>query len=617
MKAVYYNSSALEAEAKKRFNFPDFIMMENAAAALEKKVFQVLENKYSSVRNPFLLILCGKGNNGADGLALARRIYGKTGCINGKLNCKVLLFSNSREMSTEEGKRQLLMAESLGLEIIPFYDFYSPSDTFSESFSSFLENPPQIILDCLYGTGFKGSLPDEIISFFYHINNLSDVTRIACDIPSGIDRDGKISSEIKSQGGKGEKIAFKADYTLTMGVLKTSLFTDSALDFTGKIETAPLGLSSDVFESCGPADAWLFEKSDQLLPVREKASSHKGNYGHTAVILGQKCGAGILSAEASLRFGAGLSSCVSFDFWHDFSDNKEAADLSSGAGSGNLSASSLEAPGHRSSSSFSTSSFSSSPSSFSLCSRPENFKISPEIMLCDSLPESANCLLLGSGFGRNQAALDKAVEKIIRPFIENFSREKSRNMGGSGEKGAKEARWEKGPSLVLDADFFYYEKISSFLCELEDYCKKSFLRVILTPHPKELYQLLKALVKADWGKPALKKEEENLPSFEEFLQNRFYWVKKFSSFFPDILLLSKSAVNYISQGEKTFIVSDGSPALAKAGSGDVLAGLCGALLAQGYDSLTAACTASSVHANAAKKAENNFSLTPLSLIGLI
>ena len=89
-----------------------------------------------------------------------------------------------------------------------------------------------------------------------------------------------------------------------MGCLKTALFTDSAKNFTGKIKLASLGVSSSKFGTCGKPDAFLLGKADLVLPIRKKADTHKGDFGHAAVILGEKAGAGIIAGTAALRFGA-------------------------------------------------------------------------------------------------------------------------------------------------------------------------------------------------------------------------------------------------------------------------------------------------------------------------
>ncbi|MFC2602864.1 MAG: NAD(P)H-hydrate epimerase, partial [Treponema sp.] len=101
MKAVYIDSAAAEKEAKARFSIPENVMMENAAAALE----HALDKTNADGKDKFVLILCGGGNNGGDGLALARRIHGR-------IDCAVCLFS---ETKTQEAKLQKLTAQKIGV----------------------------------------------------------------------------------------------------------------------------------------------------------------------------------------------------------------------------------------------------------------------------------------------------------------------------------------------------------------------------------------------------------------------------------------------------------------------------------------------------------------------
>ena len=572
MKAVYCDSTIAEKEAKKQLGFPEFIMMENAAAALERKVLKIIESTYSSAKNPSLMVLCGEGNNGADGLALCRRVYGK-------INCTAVLISYSKNMKTTEGQKQLSMAEAAGVPVVTFKSAKPAEPAESPEPTDYTEPAePDIIVDCIYGTGFHGAFTKDISDFIQKINSMKAV-KIACDVPSGISRDGTV------QNSFGKEVAFKADFTVTMGALKTALFSDAAKNYTGKISVADLGLSRACFESFGKPDAYVFEKEDQVLPLREKPSTHKGNYGHTAVILGEKCGAGFIASEAALKFGTGLVTCVSCV--------KNENPLFS----------------------------------------PENFKISPEIMLSETLPSNTTAVLLGSGLGRDSEKVSKIVNDVVLPYI----------------------RGRKPAAIVLDADIFYYSELLSLLNELE---ATEGTKVILTPHPKELLALFSKL-KSDGdsstegtiststsnspsgertssasanNSPSGKTTSastsnspsekifstlEVVPTLDEIINHRFDYAKEFGKRFKNIVLLSKGAVNYIVLGDEIRIISDGTQALAKAGSGDVLAGLCASLLSQtslNYDALTAACTACSVHAIASQKAEPNFSLTPLQLI---
>lgn len=550
MKAIYKNSGIPEKEAKRRFCFPENVMMENAAAALENEVM---------ARNPkSVLILCGSGNNGGDGYALSRRIFGRV---------KNLLVLSFGEPKTDEAVLQKKMSLSVGVKIIDSENFANsdvfvscknfeekafksadgfaktnvfvaekifetenclePSDVFvpAKTGSAF------VIVDCVYGTGFHGELPENVVSVFDFCNKLhglQNVFKIACDIPSGIDRRGIVQTFCGEN-----KIAFLADKTVTMGALKSALFSDEAKDFVGEIEVADLGISSAVFESCGNPDAFLLEEKDIKLPLRTKKSVHKGNFGHSLLVLGEKCGAGIIAGTAALRFGSGFVSLLKTD----------------------------------------------------LSENAENFFMSPELMVSDEIPEKTNAVLLGSGLGRSgnhhsAEIVEKAIENTI-DFVMNM----------------------KNPAAVFDADFFYCKNLKSVLKKLNDLPNA---RIILTPHPKELCELLNACGIAD--------ENGEKIEFQSLVLNRFEYAERFSQVFPNLTLIAKGANTFIFSEGKAFVCDRGTSALAKAGSGDVLAGLCLSLLSQNYSAKDAAITSVFMHAAASKRFEFNFECTPFSLI---
>ena len=209
MKAVYFDSQIPEKIAKEKFCFPEGIMMENAASSLENAITDFFKEL-----KPCVLIVCGSGNNGGDGIALARRIFGK-------FEVYVFCVKNPK---TPESLVQLKMAKNLN---VPFL-------TEDEFNSKLNEKKVNIIVDCLFGTGFSG-VPDEKSSEILLKLNSYDCLKIACDIPSGINKSGLVY-----KNSKNEALVFNADYTVTMGALKTALFSDAAKDFCGKIICAEL-----------------------------------------------------------------------------------------------------------------------------------------------------------------------------------------------------------------------------------------------------------------------------------------------------------------------------------------------------------------------------------------
>lgn len=488
MKAVFSDSQKVEKEAKARYGFPEFIMMENAAAALEAAIPQL---------SP-VLILCGSGNNGGDGYALARR-------ISGKIPCEIFAIKAPK---TEEAINQRKMAEAAGVPILTDL----PPDQKLSSYG--------VIVDCILGTGFSGELKEPLAGIIEKVNKLP-AYKISCDIPSGL--------------------RFKADLTVTMGCLKTSLFDDRAKDLCGKIEVADLGIAAEKFQVCGSPDAFLIEKADIKLPWRKNKAAHKGTYGHTAFFAGEKSGAGILAASAALNFGSGLVTLV----------KTENSNLS-------------------------------------------QFKISPELMISEQIPANTTCVLIGSGLGKVDKDSGTEVPsgpacKALEKVKDWFSRAKS-------------------PACLFDADLFSWKELPAFLDQLHSARPEG--KIILTPHLKELKTF------CDSAFP-----DEDALTVADLTQaeKRIETGKKICKRFPDVTLIMKSANTFIAHQEEIYICDAGSPSLAKAGSGDVLAGMTAALLSQGYTARDAAITAVYAHAFAGTSfaAGQDWALTAEKLISRI
>lgn len=284
MKKVFLDSNAVEKKVKAYYSIPEFLMMENAAHGLENAVLNHLGNFYSestdfnsrttSFSDKSVFIACGKGNNGADGLALARFLKNK---------CQVYVYCPEIP-KTEEGKFQYEMAKKLGI-----------------SFNSIFNNQ-DVFVDCVFGTGFHGEISEDW-KVLFNAAKASASWKIACDIPSGISKTG-----IVSEG------TFKANETVTMGAMKLALLSDSAKDFTGRITVADLGISQKDFCELGNDSIFLAEDDDIKLPWRHGENTHKGKFGHISCISGEKAGASILSATAALESGAGLSSIIETSF---------------------------------------------------------------------------------------------------------------------------------------------------------------------------------------------------------------------------------------------------------------------------------------------------------------
>ncbi|WP_120918308.1 NAD(P)H-hydrate dehydratase [Helicobacter pylori] len=263
MLSVYEKVNALDKRALEEFNLSEDILMENAAMALERAVLQ------NASLGAKVIILCGSGDNGGDGYALARRLMG---------HFRVLVF----EMKLAKSpmcQLQKERAKKAGVVIKAWEDKNEDLEC-------------DVLIDCVIGSHFKGKLEP-----FLNFESLSQKARfkIACDIPSGIDSKGRV-----------DKGAFKADLTISMGAIKSCLLSDRAKDYIGELKVGHLGVFNQTYEI--PTDIFLLEKSDLKLPLRDKKNAHKGDYGHAHVLLGKHSGAGLLSALSALSFGSGVVS---------------------------------------------------------------------------------------------------------------------------------------------------------------------------------------------------------------------------------------------------------------------------------------------------------------------
>ncbi len=455
MQKLFYEVNSLDKRCYEKFFLSEDLLMEHAASNM---AFYISE-KYSSFES--ILIVCGSGNNGADGIALARLLHTK-------FDVNLYLTTTPKSSITQ---LQFQRVKTLDIKIV------------NELFEV------DIIVDCLFGTGLNKPLDEESINLINTLNSYNSF-KIACDIPSGINNLGQI-----------QNVAFEADVTITMGALKTSLFSDIAKDYVGEIIVANLGVQREIYEI--ESNKFLLEKSDMKLPFRNKKNSHKGSFGHLNVVAGCKKGAGIIASKAAFGFGAGLVSVVSH----------------------------------------------------------ENLDLPYHIMQTHFISENCTAIAIGMGLGKYET---DEIRKILNKPIPK----------------------------IIDADLFY----DKLICEILEQ------DVVLTPHPKEFVSLLKLCDIADI-------------SVEELQNNRFLYVEKFCKKYPNVVLLLKGANVIISSNEKIYVNNFGSAVLSKGGSGDVLSGLIGSLLAQGYKSLDATMTASLAHSIAGQNyTKNNYSLIPSDLV---
>lgn len=221
-----------------------------------------------------VLIVCGSGNNGGDGFAIARLLK-EEGCA-----VTVFMAGNPAHLSAE-CRYQWKLFESIGGSIRDHY----PDGTYS------------LIIDAIFGVGLSREVTGHYREVIEWMNEASG-TKVAVDIPSGI----------SAGNGCVLGIAFRADYTVTFQVEKIGLIFYPGKEYAGKVTVTDIGISLRTMEK-NKNIAYLPDREEyiRMLPDRPE-DSNKGTYGRLLVIAGSKgmSGAAFLNAMAAYRMGAGL-----------------------------------------------------------------------------------------------------------------------------------------------------------------------------------------------------------------------------------------------------------------------------------------------------------------------
>jgi NAD(P)H-hydrate epimerase len=255
-------------------------LMERAAQQLFIWIREHFDKSYRFV------VFAGPGNNGGDGLALARILS------SGGYTVAVYYvdFTEKRSADWEINRHRLEAETSLKLINI------SKGDSFP------VLSKEDIVIDAIFGSGLTRAAEDLAAEIVSHINK-SGCDVISVDIPSGL------FGEDNSKNLNGTII--EADYTLSFQFPKISFMFEENNKYTGQWIVLPIGLHCDAIRNI-TSNYFLLEKSDikPKLAVRSRFD-HKGVFGHGLLIAGSygRIGASILAAGAALRAGVGLLTC--------------------------------------------------------------------------------------------------------------------------------------------------------------------------------------------------------------------------------------------------------------------------------------------------------------------
>lgn len=229
-------------------------------------------------------IFCGKGNNGGDGLAIARMLSERSQSV----TVHILEFGHKG-------------TDDFQLNLARLHQYPDITIRFIQTEENFHElNTDYIVIDALFGSGLNRGLEGVTAGLVNHINQ-SGCTVISIDIPSGMFTD---------HSSKGN-VVIKASHTLSFQCYKLAFLVAENSEFIGEVHILDIGLHPDYYKSVSSKYELTDKEIIHSIYKPRNRFSHKGTFGHALIIAGSygKIGAAVLAAKACLRSGVGLLSC--------------------------------------------------------------------------------------------------------------------------------------------------------------------------------------------------------------------------------------------------------------------------------------------------------------------
>jgi len=460
----------IEEIALKEFAFNDSLIIENVGLQGADFIESILQQELSKKAKTFapneLVFLIGRGNNGADGLAMARQLANR-----GHVVRAFLLFPD--EEASTQSQIQLKLAQAYGVKISPVKNTENILSYFTQAQDNYF------VVDAIFGTGVRLPISNFLFEIITTVNDYSTLV-ISIDIASGVSGD----------NGSSSGTAILAHYTLAIGTPKLGHFMGDGARHTGELVVIDGGLPNALLED-GEIELLNPEKIAGFSIAKRSKFGHKNSFGHCLLIGGSQgmTGALIMAGAACLRSGVGLVSTATWEKNYLELASRVPAEIMSGV----------------------------------LPSREKDF---------DGHIKGLNrysTIVCGPGLGRSEEA-----RSIVLGLLQSYS----------------------GP-LVLDADainVLNYKKDQELFRDRQ-------APTILTPHVGEFCRFAE-IESSD----LLKRPIDYLKEMVDGL-NCTIVLKDACSYIG--LLTGKTLINYFP--------NDG---MAKGGSGDVLAGLIGGLVAQ-------------------------------------
>ncbi|MFA5535857.1 MAG: NAD(P)H-hydrate dehydratase [Bacillota bacterium] len=271
----------LDQDTIQNYFLSSMVLMEQAALRVAELASFKLNNQLANKR---ILVFTGKGNNGGDGFAAARLLSQAGAIVSVFMICRPEeltgdALTNYRAFQRFGGKTRFLQRESdlqrVALALIN----------------------TDLIIDALYGTGFKGNVTGLAMDLLNMLNE-NNIPIIAVDLPSGL----------HANTGQVGQIAIRANATVTFGLPKIGLLLEPGASFAGELWLGDISLPAQLIKKADLKTQLISEELCQgLLPLRP-STGHKGTFGHVFAVGGSEgmTGAICLAAEAALRTGSGL-----------------------------------------------------------------------------------------------------------------------------------------------------------------------------------------------------------------------------------------------------------------------------------------------------------------------
>lgn len=269
---------SMEKKVIEEIGIPSIVLMENAA----QEIFSSIVHKGKS-----FIIYCGRGNNGGDGLALARKL------ILANKKVKIVILGDLKN-ATEEFKLNYNILSKINANLEVFQD-----EIDNRFISELVE--ADVVIDAIFGVGLNKEVQGIYFNIIEVINKHAKFI-VSIDIPSGLD----------CNTGIIKNICIKASETYTVEVYKKGFIKYEAREYLGDVKIIKIGVPKEIINEYSEGTRFLSDNEYRHLIPKRKISGHKGDFGRVLILAGSKgfTGAAYIVTEAAVRTGSGLVTLV-------------------------------------------------------------------------------------------------------------------------------------------------------------------------------------------------------------------------------------------------------------------------------------------------------------------